>query len=67
MLDTSQLQEGDNCLYKGKPLIYDRTKTSGTHTYHVFKSLSGISKKLSQPTTQRDVWLDVTNTNRETP
>lgn len=67
MLNTDELREGDNCLYKGKTLIYDRTKTSGTHTYHVFKSPLGTTKKLSQPTTQRDVWLDVTNRNRETP
>ena len=60
MLDTTKLREGDKCLYKGKTLIYERSKSLGTNTYHVFHTLLGTEKKLSQPVAQRDVWLDVT-------
>ena len=60
MLDTTALSRGDKCYYKGKPLIYQRTVTSSkVPPYHVFKDRSGKEKRLSEPITARDVWIEI--------
>jgi len=59
MLDTSELRSGARCLYRKQTLIYQRTVTTNTHVYHVFKTPSGKEKRISQPAAQKDLWLEI--------
>jgi len=60
MLDTTSLCFGDKCYYKGKPIVYQRTVTSNkVPPYHVFKDRFGKDKRLSEPITARDVWIEI--------
>ena len=60
MLDTTQLQKGDRCLYQGKVLIFQATVKAGNTPYHIFL-LWGQEKKLSEPVAKKEVWLEITN------
>ena len=57
MLDCTELRRGDKCLYKGKTLIY-QYDVPGVCPYYVFHTPRGTEKRLSQPITQRDVWVE---------
>jgi hypothetical protein len=61
MLDTKKLTTGMRCMYQGKTLIYQRSITTGKFKtpYHVFKTQQGKEKRLSQPITARDVWVEI--------
>jgi hypothetical protein len=61
MLDTTQLSTGMRCMYQGKMLIYQRSIITGKSKtpYHIFKTQQGKEKRLSQPITARDVWVEV--------
>ena len=57
MLDCTELRRGDKCFYKSKTLIY-QYDVAGVRPYYVFFTLRGTEKRLSQPITQRDVWVE---------
>jgi hypothetical protein len=59
MLDCSKLAPGDKCYYKGKPLIFQRTVTTGKTQYYSFKNQFGKEKRLSLQTVQKDCWVEI--------
>jgi len=61
MLNTSELQPGQVCLYRRLTLAYERrAATAQGQEYHIFRTKGGAEKRLGEAETARLVGTDIT-------